>query len=578
MAGLARPLKLLKRAGVGGSRALREDFRHQYSSSAQVSDFQQASSSQSSTPLQRSNRRYGQPLPSTHPHLFPHRLPLLGGADIEPFDAHGFPNVAFDELTPGIPASEYEDRRRKLMDRLPEKSVVVVMAGRTKMMSGKIFYRFRQDSNFLYLTGFQEPDSALILEKNSSSKGYKMTMFVPSREDSNETWNGPKTGTDGAINIFGADDAYSMEPSAFLTHLKQALVDANHIYVEPPTSPTIPRQSSRAAKMPSLLNFLSPLSPTAYDLFPKKADFESVVKMLGDTNRSHSLAKELDKMRLIKSGNELRLMRRAGRVGSQAMMEAMRAARPGCTEWQLQSTFESSCGMQGAQRPAYVPVVASGSNALTIHYIQNDSICQKDDLVCMDAGCELDGYVSDITRAFPVQGHFSSPQKDLYQAVLNVLKACTRLISEDQCYTLSELHRRSVELLNVELKQLKFDLKPGSLERDLYPHALSHWLGMDLHDTPSIDRNTKLTSGMCLSVEPAVYCNEAISGIPKHFHGLGIRVEDDVAVYGAKGNILLNAECVREVSDVEATCSGFWDKQPSTFQQQQQQSSTSSSL
>lgn len=507
-------------------------------------------------------------MPSTHPHQFPHRHSLLGGADIDPYDAYGKPNVALEELTPGIPASEFENRRQRLMEQLPDKSVVVVMAGRVKIMSGNIFYRFRQDTNFLYLTGFQEPDSALVMQKNSSSRGYTMTMFVPPRDITNETWNGPKTGIDGAVDIFKADEAFTMESGTLLNHLKQVLYGANHIYVEPPVNPTIPRQSSRLSRIPSILNYLSPPSPTAYDNFPRKADFESIVKLLGDTKKCHPLSKELDKLRIIKSDNELRLMRRAGRVGSQAMMESMKVARPGCSEWQLQSTFESSCGMQGAQRPAYVPVVASGVNALTIHYIQNDSLCQGNDLVCMDAGCELDGYVSDITRAFPIQGHFTSAQKDLYQAVVNVLKACTRLVGEDQCYTLSELHRRSVELLNVELKRLGFDLRPGSLERDLYPHALSHWLGMDLHDTPSIDRNTRLKSGMCLSVEPAVYCNESIPGIPKHFRGLGIRVEDDVAVYGEKGNIVLNAETPKEVVDVEAICSGFWST--SSSQQHEQ--------
>ncbi|UZJ55987.1 hypothetical protein CBS101457_005307 [Exobasidium rhododendri] len=560
-----KTVELLQQGALRSCRSSKLCCPRQYSSSAQISELGQASTSSSSSSSSQNatsakSRRYGQPLPSTHPHLFPLRHSLLAGADVEHFDAHGNRNVAYDELTPGIPSNEYEDRRKKLMERLPEKSVVVVMSGRVKNMSGNIFYRFRQDSNFLYLTGFQEPDSAIVLEKNSSSRGYKMTMFVPSRDEANETWNGPKSGLDGATEIFRADEALAMDSSTFLTHLKKVLPGANHIYVEPPPSPTVPRQSPRMAKLPSIINYLAPSSPTGYDLFARKTDFDAVVKMLGDPKRCHSLAKELDKGRLIKSENELRLMRRAGKVGSQAMMDVMRYARPGCSEWQLQSTFESSCSLQGAQRPAYVPVVASGVNALTIHYVQNDSLCENNDMVCIDAGCELDGYVSDITRAFPIQDQFTSPQRDLYQAVLTVLKACTRLVGEDQCYTLSELHRRSVEMLNVELKQLGFNLRPGSLEREVYPHALSHWLGLDLHDTASVDRNTKLTSGMCLSVEPAVYCNEAIPGIPKEFWGMGIRIEDDVAVFGEKGNILLNAETPREVVDVEAACNGFWTR------------------
>lgn len=483
----------------------------------------------------------------------------MAGADILPPDKDGNVPVAHDELTPGIPASEFEERRKRLMDRLPENSVVVCMAGRTKMMSGNIFYRFRQESNFLYLTGFQEPDSVLILEKNSSSRGYRMTLFVQPRDETNEIWNGPRTGIDGATSLFGADDAIAMDPSTFLNHTKAVLPSYTHIYVDPPLTPSVPRQPT-SRRTPSLLNLLAPPSPTGYDNFPRKADFEAVSKLLGDPSRCHPLSKEVHALRLIKSDNELRLMRRAGRVGSQAMMEVMQEVRAGTSEWQLQSIFEAKCAMQGAQRPAYVPVVASGANALTIHYVQNDEVCQPGHLVCMDAGCEYDGYVSDITRAFPVDGRFSSAQRDLYEAVLTVLKACTKLVSQDQCYTLSGLHRRSVEMLNAELKRLGFTLPPGSLERDLYPHALSHWLGLDLHDTSSIDRNTQLKSGMCLSVEPAVYCQEGMPGVPKHFWGLGIRIEDDVAVYGERDHIVLNAEAPREVQDVEAVCSGFWQE------------------
>lgn len=538
-----------------------------YSSSAFIRDSESSTESYSGNERLRTSslskdriQRQGQPLPFSHPHLFPQRLPLLAGADIIPPDKDGMIAVADDELTPGIPAREFEDRRRRLMDKLPEGSVIVCMSGRTKMMSGNIFYRFRQDSNFLYLTGFQEPDSALILEKNSSSRGYRMTMFIPPHDRSGEVWNGPRIGIEGAQSIFGADEALLMEPSTFLQFIKKVLPSFDHVYVDPPPTPSIPRQSTLTRRTPSLLNFLAPPSPTAYDNFPKKADFDAIIKLLGDTSRCHSLSKEVHQLRLIKSENELKLMRRAGRIGSHAMMEVMQSTQTGRTEWQLQSIFESSCAMQGAQRPAYVPVVASGANALTIHYVQNDDICQSGQLVCMDAGCEMDGYVSDITRAFPIDGRFSSPQRDLYGAILNVLKACTKLVSEDQGYTLSALHRRSVEMLNSELKRLGFNLPAGSLERDLYPHALSHWLGLDLHDTSTVDRNTKLRSGMCLSVEPAVYCQEGMPGVPSDFWGLGIRIEDDVAVYGEKGNIVLNAETPKEIEDVESVCSGFWQK------------------
>jgi Xaa-Pro aminopeptidase len=175
--------------------------------------------------------------------------------------------------------------------------------------------------------------------------------------------------------------------------------------------------------------------------------------------------------------------------------------------------------------------------------------------VCIDAGPEVDGYVSDITRVFPVSSRFSSAQKDLYSAVLRVLKQCTSLATAQNGYTQGELHRRSVELLRVELERLGFNLRSGMLER-LYPHSLSHWLGIDLHDTPTVERGTRLQEGHVLTIEPAVYVPQGDDAFPKAFWGMGIRIEDDVAV-GYDSNVVLSAEAPREVEDVEAACAGW---------------------
>ncbi|KAE8192884.1 hypothetical protein CF328_g5217 [Tilletia controversa] len=538
-------------------------------------------------------RVYGQPLPHTHPHLFPRRVPgehelmptTLGGPHNMFLPVQGSSQqlllgggaaddvgVAFDELTPGITAAEYETRRRRLMERLPEGSVVVAMSGRAKSMSGNIFYRFRQETNFWYLTGFQEPDAALILEKNSSPRGFKMTMFVQARDEHNETWNGPRTGVDGAHDIFGADEALEMDPSTLLSHLKQILPQYTHIYVEPPNGPTNPRTSSASRSKPNIINFLSPVSPTGYDIFSKKSDFEGVVKLLGDTKRCHSLAREVEWFRARKSPAEVRAMRRAADVSAAAMMRVMgypavHRARYGAaapvSEAQLQATFEYECALRGAQRPAYVPVVASGANACTIHYVNNDHLVGPGQagMVCIDAGCELDGYASDITRAFPVSadlgGKFNSPQRDLYEAVLSTLKAVTKLVSVQSGYSLSELHRRSVELLREELNAIGgFQLGTDVLERSLFPHYIGHFLGIDLHDTASIPRSTKLEEGMVITVEPGLYVSEGDDRFPREFWGLGIRVEDDVLVQ-AMGQVVLSANAPKEVVDVEACCQGL---------------------
>lgn len=535
-----------------------------------VDPYSQASafaSTSSSISPHGDKRVYGQPLPHSHPHLFPRRGALgsedavlrVGEPATDLYDA-GVGIVATEQLTPGIPASEYHDRRRRLIDCLPDNSVVVAMSGRVKSMSGNIFYKFRQESNFWYLTGFQEPDSAIVLEKDpSSSRGYKMTMFVPVRDEHNETWNGPRSGLDGATDIFGADDAKEMDPAVFLTFIKQVLPQYTHVYVEPPTQPTIPRRGSATSKAASVLNYFAPQTPTGFDVFSKKSDFEAVCKLLGDTRKCHPLAREVERLRFKKSANELRIMKRAGNLSGQAMAETMGFVRPGCSEAQLQAVFEYQCALHGSQRPAYVPVVASGANALTIHYINNDRLVGPDQLVCIDAGGELDGYASDITRAFPtnVDGRFSEPQKDLYQAVLNVLKACTQLATEDQCYTLADLHRRSVDFLRQELTQIGFSLSGGTLERVLYPHYIGHWLGIDLHDCASVERTTKLESGVVVTIEPGVYVPND-SAFPKHFRGIGIRVEDDIAVQ-TDSNIVLSSAAPKEVVDVEAACARFLD-------------------
>lgn len=498
----------------------------------------------------------GQPLPHTHPHLFP--VDFRRGTN--PKEGGG---VAYDHLTPGIPTAEYEQRRRQLMERLPRNSVVVLMGGRIKYMSQNIFYKFRQDSNFWYLTGMQEPDAALVLEKTGTgNRGYKMTMFgtfdtintsVEPQHPSKELWDGPTCGLDGATRIFGADEALPNDPSVMLQYFKQALASAEQLYVDLPAQPTVPRQSQRASRF-SIHDFLAPPSSTGYDLFVRKTDFDNVIKLLSDRRNTHSLRREMDALRSRKSKNELRVMRQAGAISGSAMSELMRAVRPGMEESEAQAVFEYACARRGAERQAYVPVFASGKNALMIHYVRNDCVMGPHDVMSVDAGCEFRGYASDITRTMPTSsdGRFTSAQRDLYEALLRTLKACTALATARQGYTLSGLHRRSVELLSAELRDLGFDLGFGTLERILYPHYIGHWLGIDLHDTSSVERATRLEEGMVLTIEPGLYVPDD-PAFPKAFRGLGMRVEDDVAV-GYEDNLVLSADAPKEIADIEAVC------------------------
>ncbi|CAO1623330.1 unnamed protein product [Sympodiomycopsis kandeliae] len=575
------------------------------------------SSTSSHSSSRSSLRQYGQPLPHSHPHLFPAFDVTLPFPQLYPtktpipsFDYHsslrGTENAS-QQLTPGIPRSEYETRRRKLMDSIEDGAVVLLMGGRIKYMSGQIFYRFRQASNFWYLTGFQEPDSAVVLQKQSSCpRGYKMTMFVPPHDQTNQIWNGPRTGPDGAVDIFAADDALELdsEGKSLMNFLKAVFPGATKIYHDPALPPTIPRKSTRtigtssgssignsSTASPSLLDYLSPGSPSPFDLFSKKTDFDTVVRHLSDTKKCQPLTTLLDKQRLTKSPFELRLMRKAGKIAGLAHNSTMRFSNTsnGSSEWALQSHFNYVSSLLGASRMAYVPVVAHAERGCVIHYTDNDRLVSKHsiprmndqseltgDLVTMDAGVEYAGYTSDITRAWPASSAgsqssvgFTQAQEDLYSALLRVLKQCTSLVTSDQGYSMGALHRRSVELLRVEFRDLGIELKIGELERILYPHYLSHHLGLDLHDIPSNSRTDPLKTGSTITIEPGLYIPSLHSNshrmatfIPDHYRGIGMRIEDDVVVgdNAKNGPVVLTAEAVKEIQDVKKVCSGFWDQ------------------
>ncbi|TXT04717.1 uncharacterized protein COLE_07536 [Cutaneotrichosporon oleaginosum] len=243
-------------------------------------------------------------------------------------------------------------------------------------------------------------------------------------------------------------------------------------------------------------------------------------------------------------------MARAGEISARAHCQVMRFARAGGTEANLQATFEYHCALGGSERPAYVPVVASGANALVIHYTRNDCVLGQDDMVLIDAGGEYHMYASDITRTFPVAGRFSPAQRDLYTAVLNVQKDLVARCKPGEA-NLNELHRESCVALGRELKQIGFNLSPGDVERTLYPHFLSHHVGSDLHDCPSAERGVILSEGHVVTIEPGVYVPRD-PRFPKAFHGLGVRIEDEVAV--TKDGPWVLTPAPKEVAEVEAAC------------------------
>ncbi|KAH7344152.1 peptidase M24 [Rhizoctonia solani] len=470
-------------------------------------------------PSSNPNQRYGQPLHSSHPHL-----------------------VRPGELTPGIQASEYANRRRKLMDSLPAGSVVLCTSAELKYMSSSI-YKFRQSSNFWYLTGIEEQDAAAILQKTSDQTGYKMYLCVKEKDPYDELWHGARTGVEDSVVIFGADEGFSIT----IVHkvLDLILKDAKHFYADipPNIAPTLPTTSIQKG----LLSFLNP---------SQSLTIETTMMSILEKHKPRSLHKEVMKLRKIKSPAERLVMRAAADISGTSHAKTMRFASTAETEAQLAAHFEYVCALQGAQRPAYVPVVASGANALAIHYTNNDCRLKEGDMVLMDAGCEFNGYASDITRTFPVgrSGQFTPPQRELYAAILEVQKKLIALCTEESKESMNSLHNQSVDLLKKSLRRVGFDLGTGGKLIDrLYPHYLTHPIGIDLHEGNS-ERHQYLVEGQVITIEPGVYV-PADHIFPKWFHNIGIRIEDQVLVERTDP-IVLSVNAPKEIEDVEATCQG----------------------
>ncbi|KAF8629628.1 hypothetical protein AX15_003362 [Amanita polypyramis BW_CC] len=474
---------------------------------------------------------FGQPLFQSHPHL------------LQP-----------NELTPGIPAEDYECRRRKLMESLPDNSIAVSVSAPIKYMSNNIFYKYRQDSDFWYLTGFMEPESAVILEKMPSSpRGFRMTLFCTGKDADKEKWEGSRTSLEDAASIFGADDAKHI--SSLSSHLKSSLSSFSNVFVDIPESyrrGQNARRSARSAK--SIFKYLS----FAHDHHTQ--DYDDMLGSIASSKRK-PLSNEIASLRAIKSPAEQRVMRAAANISGRAHAKTMRFTQPGSSEAALAAHFEYLCALAGAQRPAYVPVVASGANALIIHYVHNDHLLQPKDIVLMDAGCEYNGYASDITRSFPVSGVFTEPQRDLYSAVLSAQKALINMCTERANLSLYDIHRLSCDSLRQELAQIGFNsLQTGDLERILYPHFLSHPIGIDLHESNNFNRAGPLKSGMIVTIEPGIYV-PPFPNFPKHFHNIGIRIEDEVLV-GETQPTVLTVAAPKEISDVEGACQGLLGLEP----------------
>ncbi|MEQ4575532.1 MAG: Xaa-Pro aminopeptidase [Gammaproteobacteria bacterium] len=431
----------------------------------------------------------------------------------------------------GIGAAEYARRRRQLMEMAGEHAILVLPAAPERVRSHDTHYPYRQDSDFWYLSGFPEPDAVLVLVPGR--RHGEVILFCRERDPEREAWDGPRIGQEGAVEQYGMDDAYPIE-------------DLDDI-------------------LPGLLEGRS----RVYYHFGRDADFD--LKLIGWVNRVRAQVRHgaqppheflelghlLHEQRLFKSRDEIALMQRAADISVRAHRVAMRSARPGIHEYELQADIEREFRAADAW-PAYGSIVGAGANACVLHYRANNARVREGELVLIDAGAEYRGYASDITRTFPVDGRFSKEQRALHDLVVAAQAAALEQARPGVPY--EEGHLAAVEVLTEGL--LRLGLLKGDLEENIvdgsykrfYRHKTGHWLGLDVHDVGDYKlagESRLLEPGMAFTIEPGLYIAPDDASVEPKWRGIGIRIEDNVVIT-EDGHHVLTAALARTAEEIEA--------------------------
>ena len=431
-----------------------------------------------------------------------------------------------------IDPSLYARRRAKLAS-LMEEGVAVLRTAPERARNRDSTYPFRFDSYFHYLTGYPEPEAVMVLCAGSTPKSI---LFCREKDMEREIWDGFRYGPEKARDIFGFDETF---PIARLDELlPQLLANKSTVFCDVGADPGWDQQ---------VIGWINKL----------RTQVRSGVSAPGEIR---DIRRFLDDLRLIKDEYEIATMRRAAAISSQAHRRAMSATRPGMYEYELEAELIHEFRRRGAQSPAYSSIVAGGANACVLHYVQNDAMLNAGDVVLIDAGCELDGYASDITRTFPVSGKFSGPQRDIYQLVLSAQAAAIAQVKPGNEWEAP--HDAAVKVLAQGMVDL--GLCKGTVDgviesgdyRRFYMHRTGHWLGMDVHDAGDYKRDgawLALKPGMVLTVEPGCYIRPG-DGVPEKFCNIGVRIEDDALVTGSGCDLITSAP--KSIDEIEALMRG----------------------
>jgi len=431
--------------------------------------------------------------------------------------------------------TEFKKRRMALMQGM-QAGIAVIPTAPEAIRNRDSHYPYRFDSYFYYLTGFKEPESVLVLLAGDVNKGQpaRSILFCRDKDIEREIWDGFRFGPAAAVTDFGFDEAYS------ITQIDEMLPKL--LANQPTLFYSLGADAAWDVKVTSWLNQV-------------KAQVRTGVTAPDDIA---DVRKLLDEMRLFKSPAEQALMRRSAGIAASAHKRAMQKAHAGKIEYEIEAEFLHEFYRFGAQAPAYTSIVAGGVNACTLHYNANNARLNDGDLLLIDAGCELDGYASDITRTFPVNGKFSAVQKDVYELVLAAQTAAIAKVSPQNHWNVP--HEAALDVLVQGF--IDFGWCRGSKDavlesgayRQFYMHRTGHWLGLDVHDAGEYKDKSgdwrMLEADMMLTVEPGCYIRPA-ENVPEHFWNIGIRIEDDVVVT-ANGCEIITIDAPKTVADIES--------------------------
>jgi Xaa-Pro aminopeptidase len=423
----------------------------------------------------------------------------------------------------------FANRRQRFLRQMQAGSIAIFAAAPVHIRNGDVEYEYRQDSDFYYLTGFEEPESLCLLMPGHPK--YEYVLFVRQRDREKETWTGRRAGVEGAIQTYRAEMSHPI--SKLDEILPEFLQNATALYYQ------LNKHKELDNKILAMIDFVRQRYRSG--IYPPS--------LLIDPSRT------LEQMRAIKSRDEIQALQKAAEISARGHRAAMETARPGVHEYEIQAALEYVFRSNGSMRNGYPSIVGSGTNSCILHYTANNRLMQDGDLLLVDAGAEFDYYTADITRTYPVNGKFSTEQKAVYEVVLNAQKKAIYVSRPG--VNIAQVHAIAVEALTEGMIDL--GLLSGTLKENLenqsytkyYLHRTSHWLGMDVHDTgvyKTGDQWTVLEPGMVLTVEPGLYI-AADEG--NRFENIGIRIEDDILVTEDEP-VVLSAGCPKEIQELEA--------------------------